>query len=346
MLVDPQISAILMALHRTPMAGDWSGVATALCQSSGAEGCIIGPHLHGRLPRALADLIRTAELRSDRVYGLDELLRPDTPQSLSKMRRALARAGVAGARIMALPRQRGATLALWRRHRDFGAADSARLSALAPHLGLALDLDRQMRTARAQASLDSLAGRSAGVYGFRLSGDGRLIDQPDPVRRAALARGGLTLGPDGRPGPRQGPMRAQWIDALRLAAAGHEIALGLGHGATVRFRPDAGGLIMFLRLALPGPDPVLLAQELGVPRAEARVAAALACGLSLSDTARELGLSMETVRNYSRRLYAFTGTGGQAPLVRSCLTGAAALAVPDDSGMPPPPDQDLELGSV
>jgi DNA-binding CsgD family transcriptional regulator len=59
---------------------------------------------------------------------------------------------------------------------------------------------------------------------------------------------------------------------------------------------------------------------------EARLALLLADGHSLADSAQALGLTIETARNYSKRLFLKTGTTGQVQLVRLVLTSAAILA--------------------
>ena len=52
------------------------------------------------------------------------------------------------------------------------------------------------------------------------------------------------------------------------------------------------------------------------PRREAELAMALSDGLSIAEAASSLGLSLETVRNYSKRLYAKLGVRGRTDLVR------------------------------
>ena len=76
-------------------------------------------------------------------------------------------------------------------------------------------------------------------------------------------------------------------------------------------------------------DPIdlapLLARELALTPREAALAACLAAGRSLVEAAHELNLTEETARNYSKRIFAKTGTTGQADLVRRSLGGLAPL---------------------
>jgi DNA-binding CsgD family transcriptional regulator len=64
----------------------------------------------------------------------------------------------------------------------------------------------------------------------------------------------------------------------------------------------------------------------GLLPSEARLAWAIAQGLSIAEAAATLGITVETARNYSKKIYAKTGSRGQAELVRNILTGVLALA--------------------
>jgi DNA-binding NarL/FixJ family response regulator len=64
----------------------------------------------------------------------------------------------------------------------------------------------------------------------------------------------------------------------------------------------------------------------GLPRREAEFAVALARGASIAEAAAELGLTIETARNYSKQVYAKLGLRGQADLVRRFHESAASLA--------------------
>lgn len=56
------------------------------------------------------------------------------------------------------------------------------------------------------------------------------------------------------------------------------------------------------------------------------MAVALAEGASIVEAAAMLGITEQTARHYSKRLYAATGTRGQAELVRLVWSSVAALA--------------------
>ena len=59
-----------------------------------------------------------------------------------------------------------------------------------------------------------------------------------------------------------------------------------------------------------------LAQLFDLLPSEARLALALARGMSIAEAAVDLGITVESARTYSKRIYAKTGARGQADLVR------------------------------
>jgi DNA-binding CsgD family transcriptional regulator len=64
----------------------------------------------------------------------------------------------------------------------------------------------------------------------------------------------------------------------------------------------------------------------GLSRAEARVAALLAQGHRLDETAQILGVAYETVRKHLKQIFSKTGTDRQAELVRMLVGGPAAVS--------------------
>lgn len=69
-----------------------------------------------------------------------------------------------------------------------------------------------------------------------------------------------------------------------------------------------------------------LAQLHAVARREAELAILLADGFSLAEAGETMGLSIETTRNYSKRLYAKMSVRGQAELVSKVYESCALLA--------------------
>ena len=70
----------------------------------------------------------------------------------------------------------------------------------------------------------------------------------------------------------------------------------------------------------------LIARVHGLSDREAALAHGLTLGESILEAGARLRLTPETARNYSKRVYAKTGTRGQADLVRLLLIGLPPLA--------------------
>lgn len=108
-----------------------------------------------------------------------------------------------------------------------------------------------------------------------------------------------------------------WVDMLivpvryrTLAGGATPIAVGYVHGVGVASAARCEQLI----------------QLFGLTASEARLALVLSQGRSIADAAAEVGLTIETARNYSKRIYAKTDTRGQADLVRIILASVIALS--------------------
>ena len=63
----------------------------------------------------------------------------------------------------------------------------------------------------------------------------------------------------------------------------------------------------------------------GLLPSEARLAWAMAQGRTIKEAAEELGLTQETARNYSKKIYAKIGAKGQADMVRILFTSVLAI---------------------
>lgn len=69
----------------------------------------------------------------------------------------------------------------------------------------------------------------------------------------------------------------------------------------------------------------LIAQLLDLTRQEARLAALLACGKTISEAAGQMGIAVTAARNYSKNIYAKLGIKGQTDLVRILFKSFALL---------------------
>jgi DNA-binding CsgD family transcriptional regulator len=274
-------------------------------------------------------------LRPGRVYSATELMHPEDPDHGRFRKDYLERIGIRAGRYMRVtePGGRSAWLSITRGVGDFSAADSALLSALAPHLSIALRTLGELESARFHAAVSDDALTRAGIGWAALDAQAHLIDTggDTPLRAhasrlvaAASADAGGTLARSGERTPDRAPAAPH---ALRLDG---DTPLDL-IAVPVPNRPLTASVMptsiaLTRRARAPSSEQAsVLARLMGLSSSEARLAVCLASGKSLAEAADALHLTIETARNYSKRLYAKTNTRGQPELVRFVLNSVASL---------------------
>jgi DNA-binding CsgD family transcriptional regulator len=228
-----------------------------------------------------------AALRSGRVYSGEELVDragpfdPDFSQG--------------DARVIG---DRSANLWLWlhRQRGMFRAADSARLSALWPHMVHSVVMGREHA-----ATLAQLAMAEATLWRAGLAGIDPNSPTPGPVAARLLAE--QNVAPS----------------TMALRPGGLTVVKGM----SAYCLPD--GKLAILRAARDLPQPDQLAHALGLTLAEARLARTLGQGHSLPEATARLGLTRETGRSYAKQIYAKTGVSGQPGLMRLLWRSALAF---------------------
>ena len=249
---------------------------------------------------ALPDDLRLARL--GRVYGPDDW--PLRAQTLPPRGdgRAIGVALAKGAVWVALIRTRGTLRAL----------DTARLSALAPHLAQAVTLAQRLRASRQTTDDHALALRRLSVGVLHFDRTEAPLPVADKTALSLLASFGLNLSDLARAWPRgEGEHLTEItpdLDLVTLPTGGGARSLGL-------VRPRQGSL----------PTPATLAQALGLTLAEARLAHALAQSTRIDESARQLGLTDATARFYTKQIFAKTGCSGQPALMRRIWASALLL---------------------
>ncbi len=263
-------------------------------------------------------------LRPNRVYLLDEIRDFDRPAERAAQTEALAAARVDDARLIRVS-GRGdlhAWIVLLSERTVFGAADSALLTALAPAVATALELFAAIGglRLRADTARDTLA--LLGIEQEILDHSGHPLGElartgtfaPSPSQALSEACTALAEAPTDK---RQ-LIHSDGRDLL-LRPAGRSRE-GLSHPAAV---------IAMQRIGLrenASASEAVLARQFGLSACEAALAGSLSRGVPLIEAGRTLQLTPETTRNYSKRIYAKTGTSGQADLVRLVLNSLAPLA--------------------
>jgi len=290
------------------------------------------------------DPLLNFDLRPERVYALSEMLDAQNPLHNAYRRDILIPAGVRTMRIVKVVEPGG--LAAWlniiRDEPDFSAADSALLSALAQHLRRALRNYVSIERERFRSSVANQAIKRLNFGWISLGAEGQIIETDQNAelvlqQSGALRRGGRdrliltdpamdrklteTLRDFASQKTKRGhAIRASqepWIDMLVVPvdpgsknAASAAMAVAYIQGDS-RSSADSHEEIAELFSLLPS---------------EARLALALSRGFSISEAAAELGITTETARSYSKKIYAKLGARGQADLIRFILAGVLALA--------------------
>ncbi len=270
---------------------------------------------------AIIDMIRAQPIRPSRVYGDDDI-------------------GVAmnPLRIVRIDEPEGrctAWLFVSRAHTEFGAAESAVLAGLVPHVQITLRNWATLEHSRGHAvAADAALSRLGGGW-LAVDADGRIVDidrgaadalraifgKAQPIgerlpvagRKATTLAAAITAFAADRTAPPQLVALSEQppLDLLAMPAPRETAAVLLGCIRTPNAHDRRAQIV---------------ARLFGLSPSEARLADALAQGATLADAAIALGLTIETARNYSKLIYAKTGARGQADVVRLILNSVAAFA--------------------
>ena len=265
-----------------------------------------------------------AALRPGRVYGLDEIREFDPPARRAQQAATLDAARIGDARLIRVAGHGdlNAWIVLLHERAVFTAADSALLAALAPAVATALDVFAEIGGLRLRADAAQATLALLGIEQAVLDRDGRPLGIEAPLK-------GLTA----RPIPELTAACADLAEAPREAR--RWIALD---GAPALLRPTGlsregvahpAAAVAMRRIEArenAASSAAVLVREFGLSAREAALAEAISRGVPLIEAGKALSLTAETTRNYSKRIYAKTGTKGQADLVRLVLTGLAVLA--------------------
>lgn len=277
-------------------------------------------------------LMAIKALRPNRVYALQELFEPDVHKDPQAHRETLRSAGLADARVLRVTSRDGhdAVLMVTSARTPFDARDAALLSALGPHVRLALETTSRQAIQDGRLAMAEQALARLGIGQVALDANGRVVLADDHSASLLRVRAGgrVSLG-------------TAALEALRTLAVSEDPASRLvaspdgRAGDHMLLQPaaqDEASRITAVGVFRSPQDPEkpltarLIAKQLGLSEREAALAEALSRGQSILEAGEALGLTPETARNYTKRAYAKTGTRGQADLVRLVLTSLATLA--------------------
>lgn len=276
------------------------------------------------------------QLRPGRVYSVGEFVDHDPVFRAERMAK-MSRLGIADERVVRLPSVMGTDAWLiLARAKPCEAADSALLSSLAPYVEAALRSYVALEHHRIRASVSAQGMARSATAWMVFDREARLL-AIDP-RLDAWMRGNLGYTP--RVGER---LRDLGVHAEReLGGAAVLFASSTPPPPRAVMLHEDPRLEALLTATSDMPRPSMLAlcrlpnartpasverltHLFDLPPREAQLAIALNEGQSIAEAAESMGLTLETTRNYSKRLYAKLGVRGQAELVRLVSDSVAVM---------------------
>ncbi|OSP54086.1 hypothetical protein [Pseudoruegeria sp. SK021] len=317
-----------------PGSGSWDGFLALLAQITRAETALMqlswsGSRRHvwqSGVPWGGLGEDVVERMRSGRVYSQIDLPGADAGAgSAAQPRRALLLRIEGAGRVL---------IALRRSGSDFHAIDGRQLSNLTPYFGPALNGWRQLCRDRAQAALDRQICGDLGAGWILFSASGQVLEVADGLVARLQTVAGIGLSADGwlsLPAPAAQALRRALVALARPGAAAQWIVLSPDPLVQLLLEPrhPTGDPLLVGRLrhglSARAQAPERLSAAFGISRSEARLAARLCDGLSLSEAAAELGWTVETARSASKQLFARMGVRGQTGVVRQVLASAVWL---------------------
>ncbi len=282
--------------------------------------------------------ILSDQLRPERIYSASELKDLGSGAEMDAALEKLDTSSLQAMRVI-VSDTLAVTIGIFGRV-EFGAADGAILRRLFPYLKTSAQAASIVARERFRASVSASVAGKTGLGWFLLDRSGFIVE-------AATGR------PDRWPGLRI--LASQKGDRMAIADRTAELALtdildrcataDTEHSSAIRISEVPivhmhispfstsefawhGKPVAIATLhgesRVPSENAGMLVDLFGLLPSEARLANALANGASLAEAAEQMGLTIETVRNYSKKIFAKTGTRGQADLVRYILANGLA----------------------
>lgn len=284
------------------------------------------------------------KLRLARVYSIDEMFDADDPADTFFRDDILIPNGWRDMRVIRLgdPNGYNVWLTIARAKADFTGTETALLSALAPHFAIALRSLAAIERERIRAGIAADAIRRLNFGWLTLDAGGRVVDIDPQAERLLRNTQILVRSARGRlmaSSPDADRALGEALRTFSITNEGRPRAIHLSDEpwldmllVPMRERAISGAVTPVLIAYVHGDERSSadrrdqLAQLFGLTPSEAGLAVALSRGKTIAESAAELNLTIETARNYSKKIYAKTGARGQPDLVRLILASVIALA--------------------
>jgi len=299
-------------------------------------------HLHQLyLDEYAWDPLAYRHVQEGRVYRLPELIDPDDPVHRGMLKDLMAPQGLTDFCSVRVAEPSGAEA--WLGCVGCGLMEAeahALLDLTVPHLRIAMQTFIALERERLRTRVTSEAIGRLSFGWMLLDAHCRIMDCTPDIDSLMSRTGAMRRGPENRLVP------ASAAIGRDLAALVHAFATGAENRPrvlTLSRDPLVDMLVTTApERAIVGTRPVALAYVrgdhwsqgrrydqlgdlFGLTPSEARLAWAFAAGRSMNEAATELGISIETARTYSKRVFHKTGARGQADLVRIILTSLLAV---------------------
>jgi DNA-binding CsgD family transcriptional regulator len=287
----------------------------------------------------------------------------DREVAASELGRLILRpAGLVHALGAAVPVEEDVLGALWffrPQGQPYGDAEVRLLAGWLPHLRRALTIHHRLTVARSASAVSSEAFNRLGLGAIVVDRRGRPLMTNRVAERLLAAGDGLALGGGmvcGLNSNATARLHAAVADVVREAQAARRtrssglrlerpsgarpydvivVSLAAPPAGEAADRPAAIVFIADPERTHVAPER-LLRDLYGFTPAETRLAMVLAGGKSLGEAAESLGVSRNTAHSQLTSVFAKTGTGSQAELVRLLHRGPVAVRSYEDSAEFPP----------
>jgi len=305
-----------------------------------------------KLPNRLQQLFAAGEdhaaqhrgwMREGRVYALDEIHTAADAAQRSLIDEVLAPVGIRDLRSVRIAEPSG--VEAWLTiggGRDFRAADTALMANLAPHVRIALRSFVALEKERFHSSVASHAFGRLNFGWLTLDARCRIIDMTPNMEQLFQRTTILRRGRYDRLVPASPAVDREVTALVKDFAQGGMAApraINLSRDpwmdmlVTPVQRAKISGALTPVAIAYVSGDRQSQADRheqlvslFGLLPSEARLAWQLAQGTPIIEAAAMVGITEETARSYSKKIYAKTGARGQPELVRIVLTSVLAIA--------------------